>query len=152
MNISELAKAINISTDTVRYYERLGILSSPPRQGNGYRIYTEAHIELLRFVRGAQALGFSLAEIQKTLPQFTDGRFGTRYIEQQISDKLAQIDVHILQLKTLKRELKSVLKSVTGATNQCFCTADEIPSHLIGGAAVGMTCNTFSPLVKNKRA
>ncbi len=64
MNISALAKATGVTVDTLRYYEKQMLLDAPAREENGYRVYTEAHLERVRFVRGAQALGFSLAEIR----------------------------------------------------------------------------------------
>jgi DNA-binding transcriptional MerR regulator len=73
MNISQLAKIAEVSTDTVRYYEKQGLISVPERQDNGYRRYTEAHAGAVRFVRGAQALGFSLAEIRAIVPQLAQG-------------------------------------------------------------------------------
>ena len=76
MNISQLAKAHNVSTDTVRYYEKQGLIAAPTRQHNGYRAYTPDHVQTLGFVRGAQALGFSLAEIRTILPQVAQGTFG----------------------------------------------------------------------------
>ena len=115
MNISQLAKAVGVSTDTVRYYEKQGIISAPERQANGYRSYSAAHVALVRFVRGAQALGFSLAEIQTILPQVAQGTFGRTEIEQQLKAKMSQIDAHMAQLKTLKKELTGVdLFSMTG--------------------------------------
>lgn len=109
MNISQLAKAVGVSTDTVRYYEKQGLISAPQRQANGYRRYTDTHVDLVRFVRGAQALGFSLAEIRAILPQVVQGTLGRSEIEQQLKAKMAQIDAHMAQLKTLKKELAASL-------------------------------------------
>jgi len=97
MNIGQFAQACQVSTDTVRYYEKQGIIKAPARQENGYRRYSQVDIELLRFVRGAQALGFSLAEILAILPRLANGQFGRAEIEQQLQAKMAQIDTHMRQ-------------------------------------------------------
>lgn len=112
MNISQLAQLADVSTDTVRYYEKQGLINAPQRQENGYRRYTEAHAKALRFVRGAQALGFSLAEIRAILPQLAQGALGRTDIEQHLQSKMAQIDAHIQQLQTLKTELAATFASL----------------------------------------
>ena len=89
MNIGQLARACNVSTGTLRYYEKNGLINSPARQLNGYRLYSEADVELIGFIRGAQALGFSLAEIREILPQLIEGTFDRTKIEHQLSMKMA---------------------------------------------------------------
>ena len=118
MNISQLAKAVGVSTDTVRYYEKQGLISAPQRQANGYGRYTDTHVDLVRFVRGAQALGFSLAEIRVILPQVVQGTLGRTEIEQQLKAKMAQIDAHMAQLKTLKKELAATFSALRCAPHQ----------------------------------
>jgi MerR family transcriptional regulator, copper efflux regulator len=152
MNISQLAKAINVSTDTVRYYEKQGLLSAPERQTNGYRSYTEAHVEMLRFVRGAQALGFSLTEIRIILPQLALGTFGRTEIEQQLRTKIAQIDAHMAQLKTLKKELTSTFDSLRCSPTQRVSTAHATASDSGSGAGVAVARRSFTErLPRSKR-
>lgn len=129
MNISQFAKTIGVSTDTVRYYEKQGLFAAPTRQDNGYRSYTVAHVEAVRFVRGAQSLGFTLAEIRRILPQFASGQLGRADIERQLQTKMAQIDAHIHQLQTLKQELQAVFASLK-------CARDQSVSITQGTAAV----------------
>jgi len=112
MNISQVAKAVGVSTDTVRYYEKQGLIGTPTRQTNGYRSYTDTHVALLRFVRGAQALGFSLAEINAIVPQVSQGTFGRTEIEQQLAAKMTQIDAHMAHLRNLKKELKATFAAL----------------------------------------
>ncbi len=144
MNISELAKANHVSTDTVRYYEKQGILHAPLRQDNGYRFYTQAHVELLRFVRGAQALGFSLAEIRTILPQLAEGKLGRPDIEHQLQTKMAQIDAHIRQLQTLKKELKATFASLSCKPTATLSTADGTAIDSGSGAGVAVARKSFS--------
>ena len=59
----ELAKAADVNVETLRYYERRGLLPEPPRRESGYRVYPAESISRLRFIKGAQELGFTLEEI-----------------------------------------------------------------------------------------
>ncbi len=151
MNISQLAKANDVSTDTVRYYEKLGLLAPPLRQDNGYRSYSPAHGETLRFVRGAQALGFSLTEIRAILPQLAEGRFGRSAIEQQLQAKMAQIDAHIQQLQTLKKELHASFASLRCAPEQVVTTAHSTATDSGSGAGAAVLRETFAKRTSQKR-
>jgi DNA-binding transcriptional MerR regulator len=144
MNISQLAKAVGVSTDTVRYYEKQGLIKAPERQANGYRSYTEVDVGLLRFVRGAQALGFSLAEIRTILPQVAQGTFGRTEIEQQLKAKMAQIDAHIAQLKTLKKELTATFDALRCAPTQPVSTAHVTASDSGSGAGAAVARRAFA--------
>lgn len=146
MNISQLAKANTVSTDTVRYYEKQGLLGAPPRQDNGYRVYTDADVETVRFVRGAQALGFSLAEIRAILPQWAAGQFGRSEIEQQLQAKMAQIDRHVRQLERLKKELAATFASLRCSPGQPVTTTQSIAPISGSGAGVAITRQAFSQL------
>ncbi len=144
MNISQLAKAINVSTDTVRYYEKQGLIDAPQRQVNGYRSYTDEHVGLLRFVRGAQALGFSLAEIRTILPRVAQGTFGRSEIEDQLKAKIAQIDAHMAQLKTLKKELSATFDALRCERTQPVSTANATAPESGSGAGVAVARRAFS--------
>lgn len=144
MNISQLAKTMGVSTDTVRYYEKQGLLQAPTRQDNGYRSYSAAHVEAVRFVRGAQSLGFSLAEIRVILPQFSQGQLGRTDIEQQLQAKMAQIDAHIKQLQTLKRELKATFASLRCAIDEPVSTAQGTAVDSGSGAGMARARKSFA--------
>lgn len=144
MNISQFAHAVGVSTDTVRYYEKQGLISAPQRQANRYRSYTGAHVAAVRFVRGAQALGFSLAEIQAILPQMAKGSFGRAEIEQQLRTKMAEIDAHMVQLRTLKKELKATFDALQCAPAQPVSTAQATAPDSGSGAGAAVVRRTFS--------
>lgn len=144
MNISQLAKMAKISTDTVRYYEKQGLISAPERQDNGYRRYTEAHVEAVHFVRGAQALGFSLAEIRGILPQLAQGKFGRADIELQLRTKMAQIDAHIHQLQTLRMELANTFAALRCPPTQTIATASATAPDSGSGAGAAVVRKTFA--------
>jgi len=127
MNIGELAKVTGVSADTLRYYEKQALLDAPARRENGYRAYIAAHIERVRFIRGAQGLGFSLAEIQDIIPQLTEGTFGRAEVEQRLKEKMAQIDAHIQQLHALRNELATTFSSLGCSFDRPVSMAEAIP-------------------------
>lgn len=127
MNIGELAKVTGVSADTLRYYEKQALLDAPARRENGYRAYIDAHVERVRFIRGAQGLGFSLAEIQDIIPRLSAGTFGRAEIEQRLQEKMAQIDAHIQQLHELRNELATTFSSLACSVDRSVALAEAIP-------------------------
>ncbi|MBK9346427.1 MAG: heavy metal-responsive transcriptional regulator [Burkholderiales bacterium] len=148
MNISQLAKMAEVSTDTVRYYEKQGLISAPERQENGYRRYTEEHAKAVRFVRGAQALGFSLTEIRAIVPQLAQGAIGRTDIEQHLQTKMAQIDAHIQQMQTLKTELAATFASLRCAPTQPIGTGAATAPDSGSGAGAAVARKAFA---RNKK-
>ena len=143
MNISQLARAAEVTPDTLRYYEKQGLLAAPIRQSNGYRCYTDEDLKLVKFIRGAQSLGFSLAEIRMILPKLAQGQFGRTEIEQQLQAKMAQIDEHMRHLRTLKKELSATMASLRCQLNQPLATAHSTASDTGSGAGVAVLKQTF---------
>jgi DNA-binding transcriptional MerR regulator len=75
MNIGELARAADTKAETIRYYERIGLLAAPPRTAGNYRDYSSAHVSRLTFARRSRALGFSLCDRQdRAAPGFAQSR------------------------------------------------------------------------------
>ena len=144
MNIRDIAHAAGVCTDTVRHYEKQGLMGTPQRQPNGYRHYTAADLAQLRFVRGAQSLGFSLAEIREILPQMTQGRLDRAEIERQLTTKLAQIDAHMAQLRTLKKELSATLDALRCPPGQVVRTEHATSPESDSGAGVAVVRRGFS--------
>ncbi len=112
MNIGRLAEQAAVSTDTLRYYEKQGLLDAPARQANGYRRYDDADLARVRFVRSAQSLGFTLAEIREVLPALAQGRLDRGALEVLLQHKLAEIEAHMRRLRGLRRELQSTMASL----------------------------------------
>lgn len=137
MNISELAKITGVTADTLRYYEKQALLDAPARKQNGYRSYTGADVERIRFVRGAQALGFSLAEIRSIIPQLSAGEFGRADIERHLQAKMAQIDAHIHQLQTLKKELADTFASLQCSADAPVSVVDATSAKSGGSTLYG---------------
>lgn len=105
LKIGELAAAASVSADTVRYYERLGLLPRASRSRAGYRLYTNADVERLRFVKQAQAFGFSLDEIKELLPGREAGLSECRRVRDLVASKLEEIDARLAELRAFRRLL-----------------------------------------------
>lgn len=108
MQIGELAEATGLSRDTLRYYEKRGLLAAR-RSGNGYRDYPEEAADWLRYIRMAQALGFTLQEIEADLPLLaaaaSDSSATAEALRAALQAKLAEIDRRIDGLQALRGEL-----------------------------------------------
>lgn len=102
MQIGELAAATGLSRDTLRYYEKRGLIRAI-RRPNGYRHYPEASVFLLNYVRTAQRLGFTLAEIEAELPQLAGA--GDARLTNLLRSKIASIDGRIAELQSLRDDL-----------------------------------------------
>jgi Hg(II)-responsive transcriptional regulator len=115
MRIGEAAKAAGVGVETIRYYERQGIVPQPPRPkaGRGVRQYPQETIEQIRFVREAQQLGFSLREIQDLMSlQSHGGDCGA--VRAQASDKLAEVNRKIERLAEIKVALEDLIRQCPG--------------------------------------
>ena len=107
MTIGTLARAADVGVETVRYYQRRGLIAVPATEGGGVRHYGDAALSRLRFIRRAQQLGFSLEEIDDLLglDEHTD-RQAARNIAQE---KLAQIDARLQQLGAMRTALAELV-------------------------------------------
>lgn len=104
MLIGELAQATGLSRDTLRFYERQGLITTL-RQPNGYRRFPPGTAEWVGTIRLAQGLGFSLAEIAAVLPQFQNNALDTAQVQALLGERLAALDAHIAQLSRQRQEL-----------------------------------------------
>jgi len=109
MQIGEVAQATGLSRDALRFYEKRGLLRAR-RSTNGYRDYPAAAVEWLIFIRKAQALGFTLAEIEGGLPQLTSEDASEKALRHALQQKLVEIEQRIAGLQTLRAELEQRLQ------------------------------------------
>ncbi len=107
--IGELAKATGVSTDTLRHYERKGVLHSQ-RAGNGYRQYPEDALERVRMVRQCLAIGFTLDELRSIFQVFDRGGAPCQQVRNLAVSKLTQIELHLQEVTALRNDLKDALK------------------------------------------
>lgn len=126
MKISELARATGTPVDTIRYYERLGLLPAPARADNNYRLYGPAHAERLAFIRQGRGLGMSLDEI-RTLLRWRDDPGA------DCSAVNALLDAHIAHLRTRIRELRALQSQLQALRARCCQQSDTAHCGILCG-------------------
>ncbi len=114
MNIGRLAEQSGVSIDTIRYYERLHVLPPAARSSSGYRHYSGADLDRLRFIRRSKELGFSLAEIKELLSLTEDRHSDMRRVKRKAEQRLAQVERKIVELKRVRRGLKLLIEACPG--------------------------------------
>lgn len=114
VTIGRLAADAGVGIDTVRHYEREGLLAAPARSESGYRRYDLASAMRLRFIRRARELGFSLDDIRDLLALSADGRHGTEGVRQRAQARLADVDQRIAELRRVQRGLKKLVDACPG--------------------------------------
>ncbi len=105
LTVKKLAAEVGVKPDTIRYYERVGLLSPPARSDAGYRLYDETDVERLRFIRGAQRLGLRLGEIRELLEIRDRGRCPCGHTEALVRRRLSELDDEIARMKRLRSQL-----------------------------------------------
>jgi Cd(II)/Pb(II)-responsive transcriptional regulator len=105
MRIGELSKATGVDIETIRYYEKTGLLPEPARSANGYRVYDQACLERLAFVRHCRALDIPLAEIARLLQFLARPEADCREIDRLIETQLARVQARLQSLHSLERQL-----------------------------------------------
>jgi DNA-binding transcriptional MerR regulator len=106
MRIGELAERAGVSAKAIRYYEQLGILAPPARTPSGYRAYDETVLGRLGFVRAAQALGLSLAEIRQVVAFRDEGMAPCEHVATLLRRHAAELEHRIAELERLRGELE----------------------------------------------
>ncbi|AQQ53223.1 heavy metal-responsive transcriptional regulator [Planococcus lenghuensis] len=108
MKIGEIAKASRVSIETIRYYEKYGLISAPPRTGSGYRDFLVDVIGDLQFIKRAKRLGFSLEEIKKLLAVSRNSTFYPEELYHFTMDKVHEVEKKIQELKSMKKLLEEL--------------------------------------------
>jgi len=112
MTIGRLAKTAGVNIDTIRYYERNGLIPEPTRRLSGYREYGAADIARLRFILRAKGLGFTLAEIGELLSLSADR--DVRGVKRRAEGRLEQVEHKIKELQRVRRGLKTLIDACPG--------------------------------------
>lgn len=119
IQIGEVVKLLNISADTLRYYEKIHLLPAIARNAAGLRVYCDKDLSRLKFIRRAQRMGFSLAEIAQLLTFREAPQQAKPQVRQLAWDKLADIENHLEELQTLRNELQLLVNLCAGSKNGC---------------------------------
>jgi MerR family transcriptional regulator, mercuric resistance operon regulatory protein len=125
MLIGELADAVGVTSQAIRFYERKGLLPDAERGANGYRVYNEATLARLRFIHVAQAAGLTLSEIRSIIDLRDDGTAPCAHVVTLIDSKLADVRTRIRQLAALQAELEALLER-SRLLDPADCGEDDI--------------------------
>ncbi|WP_369255777.1 heavy metal-responsive transcriptional regulator [Geodermatophilus amargosae] len=115
LRVAELAAAVGVPSDTVRYYERAGLLPPPARTPGGYRSYDAAAVDRMRFIQGAQRLGLRLADIRVLLSVRDTGTCPCEPAEQLLRRRLSEVDAEIARLVALRAEMAAMADALPAA-------------------------------------
>lgn len=114
MRIGELARATGTKAETIRYYEREGILPAADRTDNNYRDYSADHLAALMFVRRARELGFSMAQVRQLLALSDHDDKPCEDVDRLVDQQLGEVERKIADLSLLRDELKEMGRSCKG--------------------------------------
>jgi MerR family mercuric resistance operon transcriptional regulator len=114
LKIGDVAERGGVNLQTIRYYEREGLLPEPPRLASGYRLFPEAAVRRVRFIKRAQELGFSLAEIRELLSLRENADAGAQDMRERARAKVADIEEKIRTLRAMKKALNALAESCPG--------------------------------------
>lgn len=124
----DLARATGCNLETIRYYEKIGIMPDPPRTAKGYRSYDDAHVRRLNFVMRCRDLGFSLDEIRGLLGLVDDRTQTCAQVQTVAEDHLREVQAKITDLKRIERVLSETVAQ---------CTGDDAPECAVIDALLG---------------
>jgi MerR family transcriptional regulator, copper efflux regulator len=119
--IGTVARQASVGIDTIRYYEREGLLPAPRRRASGYRDYGPDVVGRLRFIRRAKDLGFTLEDIRELLALSDDHERGVKSVKQRAEARLDEVERRIRELQRMKRGLRQLVEACPGrgAPEQC---------------------------------
>ncbi|MCA9639353.1 MAG: MerR family transcriptional regulator [Myxococcales bacterium] len=129
MRTGELAREAGVNIETLRYYERRGLLPPPERAPNGYRVYTAAALDRIRFIKRAQGLGFSLEEIEELMSlRPAKGRQRQR-VRRIAETKLETIESKLAELEGIREALRQLVKDCEAGCDDADCPIIEALSQ-----------------------
>jgi len=118
--VGQLAKMVGVNIQTLRYYERLKLLTPSARKTSGYRLYGPSEVARLRFIKNAQTLGFTLQEITELLDLRISSTTRCDDVQQKAQAKLMQVEAKVRDLQALARELRGLVAA---------CQAGRLTDH-----------------------
>jgi redox-sensitive transcriptional activator SoxR len=152
-----VARRAGVSVETLRYYERRHLLPEPPREAGGHRRYDEDAVRFVRAIKDAQAIGFTLAEIEEYLRAVRRGRVpAPEALRVRMAAKIDEIDTRIATLRRMRDELARIVGCACESLDHCTCgaaylarrgreaTAHPAPLHVTNGESAGNTLRQTS--------
>lgn len=129
LTIGALARATHTKVETIRFYERSGLLPEPSRTGANYRSYEREHLDRLSFIRKSRDLGFSLDQIRALLDLSDDRNRSCNAVDHIASEHLVEVDRKIAALQSLRKELDRMLSQCRhGTVDDCRIIESLSPS------------------------
>ncbi len=122
LKTGELAKRAGVNVETLRFYERKGLLPVPPRRESGYREYPAESVQRIRFIKRAQELGFSLGEVQELLALRVQRGTTCAEVKERAELKIQDVRKKVADLKAIERALNKLAATCSGRgpiTNGC---------------------------------
>ena len=117
--VSELSQQTGIHTETIRYYEKIGLLPPPKRSNNGYRCYTTDSVQQLLFIKTCRSLGFSLEEIKMLYHWQQNPVSHCQQVDDLVAQHLEQVDTKIQQLQEIRAMLANMAECRHGKIADC---------------------------------
>ena len=131
LRTGEVASRAGVNIQTLRYYERRGLLAKPGRSNGGHRLYPPDTVALLQVIKAAQRLGFTLDEVSDLLDAGRR-RHPTGHLRRRATDKIAEIDRKIADLAAIRETLAQVVEARCDSLTNCTCPDCPIPYQAIG--------------------
>ncbi len=110
LKIGEVAKRAGVGVETLRFYERAGLLDCPARSEGGYRLYDGEALKTLEFIKRAQALGFTLEEIKRIIAESRAGRAPCAEVRETVRRRLVELDEQMARIRRYRKALAATLK------------------------------------------
>ena len=121
LKIGQLAKQVGVNIETIRYYERLNLLAPMSRLPSGYRLYNRDSQRRLRFIKNAQALGFTLREIEELLDLRASSKARCGDIQRKAETKLKHVEAKVSDLQALARALRGLIRTCRAGRPSDHC-------------------------------
>jgi Hg(II)-responsive transcriptional regulator len=125
LKTGEVAARAGVNVQTLRYYERKGLLQEPERRASGYREYAPDAVRLIRFIKRAQELGFTLAEVDELLQLRSNHETVCAEVKSAAEDKIVAIEEKLRQLRAMRRALRALVASCATDGSPRFCPLVE---------------------------
>lgn len=129
LKIGDLSKATGTKVETIRFYEKIGLMPPPERTSGNYRLYTEAHLRRLNFVRHARELGFEIAEIRSLLELSDKPANDCAAVDEIATTHLRAVEAKIARLEALRDELTRMISVCRGGQVASCRVMEALADH-----------------------